>query len=310
MRKNNIKEYKKLVKVNYLCDLHLFMGETLTLSPHPQKSPNTMKFALCNETYGNQEFSKTCDHIAACGYDGIEIAPFTLKDDPRDLTEDEAHSLGEQARSAGLEVVGLHWLLVKPSWLHLTTTDPLLQKDTVAFGQHLARICAAMGGSIMVWGSPQQRNLEEGWDYDEATQRAADTLRKISEVAGHLNVTIAMEPLARKETNFLNTAEQTIRLLNLVDHPACRLHLDVKAMSDEEIPIDQVITSSAPYLAHFHANDPNLRGPGTGEVAYPPIVKALREAKYGGYVSVEVFDYTPDPETIARDSIAFLKEVF
>ena len=269
-----------------------------------------MKFALCNETYGDQEFGKTCDHIAACGYDGIEIAPFTLKEDPREITEKEALGFGDRARSAGLEVVGLHWLLVKPSWLHLTTPDPLLQKDTVAFGQHLAGVCAAMGGSIMVWGSPQQRNLEQGWDYNEAAKRAADTLRKISETASQLNVTIAMEPLARKETNFLNTAEQTIELLKLVDHPACRLHLDVKAMSDEEMPIDQVIVSSAAYLAHFHANDPNLRGPGTGDVAYPPIVRALREAQYEGYISVEVFDYTPDPETIARDSIAFLKDVF
>jgi sugar phosphate isomerase/epimerase len=269
-----------------------------------------MKFALCNETYGNQEFGKTCDHIAECGYDGIEIAPFTLKEDPREITESEALACGERARSAGLDVVGLHWLLVKPSWLHLTTTNPLLQKDTVAFGQHLARVCAAMGGSIMVWGSPKQRNLEEGWDYQEAAKRAADTLRKISQLAGQLGVTIAMEPLARKETNFLNTAEQTVELLNLVDHPACRLHLDVKAMSDEEMPIDQVITSSATYLAHFHANDPNMRGPGTGDVAYPPIVRALREAHYDGYISVEVFDYTPDPETIARDSIAFLKQVF
>ncbi len=290
--------------------MQIFIGETLTPTPHPQKSLIRMKFALCNETYGNQEFGKTCDHIAACGYDGIEIAPFTLKEDPRAITESEAIAFGDRARSAGLEVVGLHWLLVKPSWLHLTTTDPLLQKDTVAFGQHLARICSAMGGSIMVWGSPQQRNLEEDWDYDEASKRAADTLQKISETASQVDVTIAMEPLAKKETNFLNTAAQTIELLKRVDHPSCRLHLDVKAMSDEELPIDQVIVSSAAYLAHFHANDPNLRGPGTGDVAYPPIVRALREAKYEGYISVEVFDYTPDPETIAKDSIAFLKEIF
>jgi len=269
-----------------------------------------MKFALCNETYGDKEFGETCDHIAGCGYDGIEIAPFTLKEDPREITEAEARAFGERARSAGLEVVGLHWLLVKPAWLHLTTNDPLLQKDTVTFGQHLARTCAAMGGSIMVWGSPKQRNLEDGWHYEDACNRAADTLRKISETAGQLDVTIAMEPLSKKETNFLNTAEQTVKLLNLVDHPACRLHLDVKAMSDEELPIDRVITENSEYIAHFHANDPNLRGPGTGDVAYPPIVNALRAAHYDGYISVEVFDYTPDPETIAKESIAFLKQVF
>ena len=269
-----------------------------------------MKFAICNETYGKLDFGEVCDQVAASGYQGIEIAPFTLKDDPRELDERECANYGDRARSAGLEVVGLHWLLVKPAWLNLTTDDPLLQKDTVAFGQHLARCCAAMGGQIMVWGSPKQRDLSEGWNYSDAANRAADTLRQISETAGPLGVTIAMEPLARKETNFLNTASETVELLRLVDHPACRLHLDVKAMSDETTPIPQIIAESKDDLAHFHANDPNLRGPGTGDADYPPIVEALKAANYDGYVSVEVFDYTPDAQTIATESIEFLKAVF
>ena len=110
-----------------------------------------MKFALCNETYGGWDFKATCDHIAKSGYDGIEIAPFTLKEDPREITEKEAEEIGKEAASSGLEVVGLHWLLVKPSWLHLTTDDQLLRKDTINFGKHLVRICASMGGNVMVW---------------------------------------------------------------------------------------------------------------------------------------------------------------
>jgi len=269
-----------------------------------------MKFAICNETYQGWDFDRTCSHIAETGYEGVEIAPFTLKEDPRDITESEATAHGETARSAGLEVVGLHWLLVKPAWLHLTTDDPLLAKDTVAYGKLLARICAAMGGKVMVWGSPKQRDLQEGWDYDEAAARAADTLWQISETCAECGVTIAMEPLGRKETNFLNTAEETVSLIERVDHPNCRLHLDVKAMSDEEKPIPQIIEESKPYTAHFHANDPNLRGPGFGEVKFEPIAAALEATGYDGYVSVEVFDYTPDPETIAVKSLEYLNKVF
>lgn len=269
-----------------------------------------MKFAICNETYQGWNFDRTCAHIAETGYDAVEIAPFTLGEDPRDLTEEQAKECGRVAKAAGLEVVGLHWLLVKPAWLHLTTPDDLLRKDTVKFGQHLARFCAAAGGTIMVWGSPKQRNLEEGWDYDEAADRAAETLHQISEAAGALGVTIAMEPLGRKETNFLTTAEETVRLIEKVDHPACRLHLDVKAMSDETKEIPDIIRDTKEHTAHFHANDPNLRGPGFGEVKFEPIAAALKETGYDGYVSVEVFDYSPDPETIATKSLEYLREVF
>jgi sugar phosphate isomerase/epimerase len=269
-----------------------------------------MKFGICNETYQGWDFPRTCEDIAASGYAGVEIAPFTLNDDPRELTEKSAIECGRIARAAGLEVIGLHWLLVKPPGMHLTTPDDLVRGKTVQFAQHLARLCAAMGGTIMVWGSPKQRNISDGENREEAARRAAAAIRQVCEVAGPLGVTIAMEPLTTAETNFLTSAEETVRFINAVDHPACRLHLDVKAMSAESKPIPQIIHESKNVLAHFHANDPNLRGPGFGEVKFEPIAKALRDAKYDGYVSVEVFDYTPDPQTIARKSIEYLRKTF
>ena len=269
-----------------------------------------MKFAICNETYQNWSFEDICAHVATTGYDGIEIAPFTLRKDPRDLSVDDAAGYGRIAHGAGLEVVGLHWLLVSPEGMHLTTSREDVREQTAEFGSHLARICEAMGGNIMVWGSPKQRDIEPGLSHDEAMQNAAGVLSRICETAGPLGVTIALEPLGPQETNFLTTAAETIELIERVGHPACRLHLDVKAMSSEPSSIPEIISASALHLAHFHANDPNLRGPGFGDVDFAPIAEALHAVSYQDYVSVEVFDYSPDPETIATESLAYLKRHF
>lgn len=272
-----------------------------------------MKFGICNETYQNWTFEKTCADIAETGYDGVEIAPFTLNPDPGRLTERDARSAAETARRAGLEVIGLHWLMVRPEGppLHLTTPDAELRRRTVEYALHLTRLCGVMGGRrIMVWGSPRQRNIAEGQAYDEAFAHARDALRTIADTAEQLNVVIALEPLSPAETNFLTTAAETIRLIQAVGSPSVRLHLDVKAMSSEKTPIPQIIAASRAHTVHFHANDANLRGPGFGPVDFVPIARALKESGYRDYVSVEVFNYEPDPQTIARQSLSYLKRTF
>jgi len=269
-----------------------------------------MKYAICNETYGQLSFEAVCDDVASCGYDGIEIAPFTLAEDPHTLTEKDGQRIAAVAQRAGLEVVGFHWLLTKPAGLSITSDDAALRERTCQFAEHLARLCGAMGGKVMVWGSPKQRWIDQNQPRERAYEHAREVIRRVCDVAGPLGVAVAMEPLSTKEANFLTTAAETIAFIRDVDHPACRLLLDVKAMSDEALAMDQIIRDSAAHLSHFHANDANLRGPGFGDVDFTPIAAALHDIDYQGYVSVEVFDYSPDAHTIARQSLDYLRRVF
>lgn len=268
-----------------------------------------MRLAICNETFRDHDFAGTCAEAARHGYAGLEVAPFTLGN-PENLSLSEAENYGSIVRDQGLEMVGLHWLLAKTEGYHLTHPDPTIHKRTFDYAQHLAEICAAMGGKIMVWGSPQQRSLEPEWSRGDAEARFINFFQRLSPHLAALDVTIAFEFLGPLETNFINTAEETIRLLEKIDSPNVRLHLDVKAMSADSKPIPQIIRDSLPWTAHFHANDPNLRGPGMGDVDFPAIASELIRGGYDKWVSVEVFDTSISPETLAAESMRHLRDAF
>ena len=267
-----------------------------------------MKFAICQELFEGWDWERQCDFIARTGYAGVEVAPFTLAPRIEDVSAERRRTLRRQAEDRGLRVIGLHWLLAKTQGLHLTTADAAVRRATADYLRALGDACADLGGELMVFGSPQQRNLEPGVSRERAYAHAAEVFRACLPALAGRGVRICMEPLTPKETDFVNTCAEAMELIDMVDQPNFVLHQDVKAMLGAEgEPVPALIRRHAPHVGHFHVNDTNLLGPGMGETDFAPIFAALREARYDGWVSVEVFDYSPGAETIARESLRHMR---
>ena len=266
-----------------------------------------MKFALCNEMFESRPMAEVCSVARKLGYDGIEIAPFTLSRSAEDITVSQKKEVRRVIEDHGLETVGLHWLFAGPTGLHLTTTDSQIWGRTRDYLSCLLDLCGDLGGKVLVLGSPKQRSIIEGQTKKGAWQRAVEFLSSVLDKAGELGLTICLEPLSPVETNFINTVAEGMKMVRQINHPNLKIHLDVKAMSSESKPVPEIIRSvRAADIGHFHVNDPNLYGPGMGEVDYGPIAEAIKDVGYDKWLSVEVFKYDPDPETIARKSIEYL----
>ena len=269
-----------------------------------------MKFAICNEIYQGWKLEDAMAHAAQLGYAGVEIAPFTLANKVTDISAAERQLIRERALRNNIAIVGLHWLLVKPEGLYLNHTDAGIRERTAKYFVELVNCCADFGGTIMVVGSPKQRNRLPGVTHAQAWDWTAATFRDAVKRAEDRGVTICFEPLAPAETNFINTVAEAIAFVKPFNSPAFKIIIDVKAMSSEAKPTPQIIREAWPHFAHFHANDKNLKGPGFGDVDFKPIAEALREVGYGGYVSVEVFKFEEGPEIIAARSLEYLRASF
>ena len=262
-----------------------------------------MRYAICNEVFGDWPWQQGMKLASDCGYSGLEVAPFTLGPRADQISQETRAQYRDMANSFGLQVIGLHWLLAKTEGFHLTTADAATRQRTGLYLGELARLCRDLGGDLMVLGSPLQRNFGPDMSHDQAVENAVDTIRHCLPILEETQVRLAIEPLGPQEGNFLNHASQARPMIDAIDSSLVKLHLDVKAMSSEGIGIDQIIRDQSDLMIHFHANDPNKLGPGMGEVDFVPIFRALHEVRFSGWVSVEVFDYSPGPERILRESM-------
>ncbi len=269
-----------------------------------------IKLGICNELFEGWDFGSVCRTIKEIGYDGVEIAPFTLAPRIHDLRKDRRAELRSMATDAGIEVIGLHWLLARTEGYYLTTPDRAVREATAYYLSALAEATKDLGGSLMVLGSPRQRDLLPGVTYDQAVDYSIEVFEEILPVLDSFGVDLCLEPLAPSETDFLNTCDQAMALIERVGHPRLKLHMDVKAQSSEAgTTVPDLIRQFAPRAGHFHAQDVNLRGPGMGDVDYGPILAALVESGYDRWVSVEVFDFSPGAEETARRSFDCLKRL-
>jgi D-psicose/D-tagatose/L-ribulose 3-epimerase len=268
-----------------------------------------MRFAICNETFGDWPWEQVCRFAAETGYEGVEIAPFTFAEHVTEVTPERRRAIARAAREAGLSIVGLHWLLASPKGLHVHSRDAALRRRTVDYLRALIEFAADLEAKVMVFGSPAQRRLEEG-DHTGAWERTLDSYRQLLPDLAAAGVVLCQEALPPPEADFITTAAEAARMVRDVAHPCFQLMLDVKSMCSEAEPPAATVRRYAELARHFHANDANRRGPGFGETDFRPIAAALRESGYRDWVSVEVFDYRPDPETVARESLRYLREVW
>ncbi len=273
-----------------------------------------MKFALCTETYEDLPLEEVFSKAAAHGYQGVEIAPFQeAVGEPCDVRTIDASRrarLASAARKAGVEVAGLHWLLARTEGLSITSPDAGTRARTAEYLGELAELCTELGGRFLVFGSPQQRQLQEGETFADGLPRAAEVFGMAADTCERLGVQLLIEPLSPAETRFVNTKDEAVRVIEEVGSDAVGLQLDVKAMSSEEKPVPEIIKEAAPFLRHFHANDELGRGPGFGPTDFTPVAEALKKIGYEGWVSVEPFDTSPGPDVVAEKSLAYLRDCF
>jgi sugar phosphate isomerase/epimerase len=256
-----------------------------------------MRFGICNELFKEQSIEEAFRYVSSIGYNGIEVAPWTITPSVLDVVEDDLERIRVAAESARIEIIGLHWVF---------------RLETLRYLEKLVELCYGLGGKILVFGSPNQRRILKGLSYDDAWAYAYETLGMSSflDILEKYDVTFCLEPLSKDQTNFINHATEAIRFVKEINHPKFQMMLDGYSLTWEESKISDIIRECGPFLGHFHADDETKKGPGNGHLDYKPIAKALGDIDYDGYVSVEVHDFDLDPEETAERSIRFMKSVF
>jgi sugar phosphate isomerase/epimerase len=275
-----------------------------------------MKIALCNEVLAPLPFERQCALAAQMGYDGLEVAPYTLAEDPTRISDAQAATFARVAADNGLAITGLHWLLVAPAGLSIVSDDAALRERTAAVMERMVELCAALGGCYLVHGSPKQRSVPQGTAPDAAWARARECLARAARRAQACGLTYCLEPLSRAETDLVNTVEEAVRMIGEVDSPALRTMIDCSAAGQAESePVSALIERWAPtgHIAHVQVNDPNRQGPGQGAMRFGPILRSLRAMQRQGHcgdtIAVEPFDYRPDGPGCAARAIGYLRGV-
>jgi D-psicose/D-tagatose/L-ribulose 3-epimerase len=273
-----------------------------------------MKFALCNEVLQPLPFEQQCAIAAALGYDGLEVAPFTLADDPMAISDAEATAFRSMVEDAGIAIHGLHWLLVAPAGLSIVSADATVRARTVAVMERLIELAHLMGASYLVHGSPKQRSVPPGDSREVALARARDALAQAARRAEACGVTYCIEPLAPRETDLINTVAEAMALVQDIGSPGLQTMIDCSAAGQAEAePVEALMARWMPggHIAHVQVNDPNRRGPGQGAMAFAPIIRTIArmeaQGHYRGVVAVEPFDYVPDGMGSAARAIGYLR---
>jgi len=267
------------------------------------------KYAICNEIYEKWPLRDACRSMRRIGYIGIEISPFTLAERPSDITSAQRREYREIIQSEGLSFVGLHWLMVSPKGLHVTTPNSDLRERSWRHIVDLIDLCDDLGeNGVMVFGSPKQRCTVDGLTPAEAVQNFTTGLANVAPHAAQRGVTVLVEALPLNQCDVITTLAEALAIVNQVNSPAVRTMFDTHNAVDESESHASLVDRYFDLIRHVHINEVDGRHPGAGNYDFKPVLDVLRRREYRHWVSLEAFDFTPGSETIANDSLRFIEK--
>ncbi|MDE0166660.1 MAG: sugar phosphate isomerase/epimerase [Bryobacterales bacterium] len=276
-------------------------------------SEYTFKLAVCNELYEKTDFAASCRSLKKAGWQGIEIAPFTLRNDATTLPAERRKEVRNIIQSEGLEFVGLHWLTVGPTGLHVTTPDEAMRKHSWDFVRRLVDLCADLrqgdSGGVMVFGSPMQRRTTGGLSPQQSTTHFIDGVRSITGHLEDLGVTLLVEALPSEQCDVIGSLDEAIAVVRAVNSPAVRSMFDSHNAIEETTPHSELVEKYWDFIRHIHINelDGSYVRPGGG-YDFKPVLQIAKDRKFDGWVSMEVFDFAPGAEKMVNESIAYLRD--
>jgi D-psicose/D-tagatose/L-ribulose 3-epimerase len=267
------------------------------------------RLAVCNELFEKLDFAASCRLARRLGWDGIELAPFTLAEDATQLSPARRREFRDIMASEGLPYVGLHWLLVGPAGLHATTPDAAVRRRTWDYLAGLADLSADLGpGSVMVFGSPKQRSSTGGLTAQEATKHFIDGVAGLAPRAGERGVTICIEPLSPNQTDVLLSLDEAASIVAQINSPAVRTMYDSHNAIDETEPHERLVERHCEIIRHIHVNELDGTYPRPGGHDFKPVLQVLKDRGYSGWISMEVFDFAPGAEKMLAEAGAYLRD--
>ena len=268
----------------------------------------TFHHSICNEAFEKVRFTDACRSIRKTGYEGIEIAPFTLAEDPATIPQAKRLEYRGIIESEGLRFVGLHWLMVSPKGLHVTTPDEALRARSWRHIRDLIDLCADLGpGGVMVFGSPNQRATTGGLNREQATRNYIDGLASVAPHAAERGVTILVEALPKGQCDVVQSLDEAASIVREIGSPGVRTMFDTHNAVDEAEPHAVLLERHYDLIRHVHVNELDGRHCGAGTYDFKPVLSVLRRRRFPGWVSLEAFDFTPGAEKLANDSLRYLE---
>ena len=266
------------------------MRAAVTISLVPQAKGGPFVF------WGSLE--ESCAAAAGLGFDAVEI--FAESAGALDAGE-----LGRVLDRHGLSLAAMGtgggWVVHR---LRLTDPDAGVRERAIGFVEGMIELAGGFGAPAII-GSMQGRF--EGIARAEALSWLGEALERLGARAGGLGQTLLFEPLNRYETNLVNSVEGGCELLATLKVKNVRLLCDLFHMNIEEESIPGALRAAGPRVGHVHFVDSNRRAAGGGHLDYAPILEALGEIGYEGYLSAEVLPW-PDSEQAARQSMAAFRK--